>query len=125
LMYRLFSLTQVFDWIKLPHFDILDKVKAKLGHRLSLSVLAKNNLDHSKIDSGTNAVLYWNQHDKASLEKLQKYCEADVIVTRDLYDFGLKNGILHYIDKWNENRSVAIDFGYPKQNNNILQESLF
>ena len=103
----------------------MDKVKAKLGHRLSLLVLAKNNLDHSKIDSGTNAVLYWNQHDKASLEKLQKYCEADVIVTRDLYDFGLKNGILHYIDKWNENRSVAIDFGYPKQNNNILQESLF
>lgn len=110
---------------KLPHFDILDKVKESAGHRISLSVLARDNLGHTKIDSGLNAVMYWNQHDKISLDKLQRYCEADVLVTKQLYDFGIKNGILHYTDKWNELRQIKIDFNYSKQSTNIKQESLF
>ena len=66
-----------------------------------------------KIDKGTNAVLYWVKKDPESLEKLQNYCEADVILTRDLYDFGKKNGFLKYKDKWNDSVRVEIDFSYP------------
>lgn len=115
----------LFQLEKLPHFDILEKVKESCGHRISLSILARDTLKHTKIDSGENAVMYWNHHDKQSLEKLQKYCEQDVRVTVELYDFGLKNGILHYTDKWNEPRTCNVDFSYANNKIVEVQTSLF
>lgn len=102
-----------FDLRKLKHLDILDLIKQAIGYRISLDDLAQVNLDRQKIDHGLNAVLYWNQHTPDSLKKLQKYCQADVLVTRDLYDFVLKNKFLKYVDKWNTTRTIPLDFSYP------------
>jgi len=104
-----------FPLSKLPHFDILEKVKQAFGRRLSLNALAKETLEKEKMDVGINAVLYWRQGDKESLEKLQKYCEDDVLITRDLYDYGLKHKHLKFKDKWNTPRTIEIDFSYPKE----------
>ncbi|MFC1710181.1 ribonuclease H-like domain-containing protein [Patescibacteria group bacterium] len=104
-----------FPLNKLPHFDILDKVKQAFGRRLSLNALAKETLGKEKIDIGINAVLYWKQQDKKSLAKLQKYCEEDVYVTRDLYDYGLNNNHLKFKDRWNTPKEIEIDFSYPKE----------
>jgi len=98
----------------LPHFDILDKVRNVLGHRLSLDAIAKETLGYSKIDDGLNAVRYWRSQDVESMARLRKYCEMDVVVTTDVYKYGLKNGKLKYKDKWNEIREVGVDFSYPK-----------
>ena len=101
------------DIEKLSHFDIMDLVHQKIGRKLSLNSLAQETLGNVKIDKGTNAVLYWAKKDPESLEKLQNYCEADVLLTRDLYDFGKKHGFLKYKDKWNDSVRVEIDFSYP------------
>lgn len=110
-----------------PHFDILDKVRAVLGHRLSLDAIAKETLGYSKIDVGINAVKYWNSHDKESMSKLRRYCEMDVVVTTDVYKYALKNGKLKYKDKWNEPREVEVDFSYPvrKREEPVAQMGLF
>lgn len=105
-----------FDLNTLRHFDILQKVKESLGRRLSLDLLAQSTLNTGKTDSGIKAVEYWRSQSKKDLAKLKKYCEQDVIITRDLYDFGMKNKYLKYIDKWNHPRKVSIDFSYPKKN---------
>lgn len=112
---------------KLPHFDILAKVKERLGHRLSLDALAKETLGHTKIDNGLNAVKYWASGDQASLDKLKKYCEMDVVVTRDLYDHGLHHKLFKFKDKWNELRTVEVDFAYPPEEKpeEIAQMGLF
>jgi DEAD/DEAH box helicase domain-containing protein len=102
-----------YNFKKLSHFDILDRVKEVLGFRLSLDSLAKETLGNGKIDVGSNAVIYWQQHSKDSLEKLKKYCEMDVIITKNLYDYGLKQGHLKYKDKWNTPRIFKVDFSYP------------
>lgn len=102
------------NFSRLPHFDIMQHVRAKLGHNLSLSTLAKYTLGKDKTDVGTNAVLYWNKHDEESLKKLKDYCEADVMITRDLYDYGVSNRELKYIDNWNNVSSFTVDFSYPK-----------
>jgi len=99
----------------LPHFDIMELVRQKLGRRIGLSALAKDTLGNEKIDVGTNAVIYWAKGDPQSLRKLQTYCEADVTLTRDLYDFGRTNKYLKYTDKWNSVVTVEIDFSYPKR----------
>lgn len=104
-----------YEFKKLNHFDILDLVKQSLGFRLSLDAIARETLGHSKTDTGTNAVLYWNQQTPESLEKLKNYCEADVLVTKEIYDYGLKNKILKYKDKWNTPRQFEVDFSYPQK----------
>jgi DEAD/DEAH box helicase domain-containing protein len=98
----------------LPHFDLFDLVRQKIGRKLSLNALAQETLGNVKIDQGTNAVLYWAKGDPVSLGKLRTYCEADVALTRDLYDFGKKSGFLKFKDKWNDSVQVEIDFSYPK-----------
>jgi DEAD/DEAH box helicase domain-containing protein len=102
-----------FPFHKLPHFDIMAKVKEVFGRRISLDAIAKETLDREKTDSGLNAVYYWQKGDKKSLEKLKKYCEADVLITRDIYDFALKNNHLLFKDRWNTLRKVELDFSYP------------
>lgn len=106
-----------YDFKKITHFDIMDQVKNALGFRLSLNAIASETLGHTKIDNGLNAVKYWAQHSPESLAKLKKYCEMDVIVTKEVYDFGLKNKHLKYKDRWNTPRIVEIDFSYPKKVN--------
>lgn len=99
---------------KLPHFDIMKAVRDALGFSLSLNHLATQTLGTEKTDVGTNAVLYWNEHSEKSLAKLKSYCEADVLLTRDLYDFGVTNKKLLYLDKWNNPREIFVDFSYPQ-----------
>jgi len=113
------------DFAKLPHFDILDQVKAVFGRRISLNRIAKDTLGNTKIDSGANAIIYWQKGDPESLNKLKKYCEADVSITRDIYDYGLKNGTLKFTDHWNTPREIKIDFSYSSQAFSAAQTSLF
>ncbi len=114
------------DFATLAHFDILDKIKqANFGRGASLNAIARDSLGTEKIDSGANAVMYFKKGDPESLALLQKYCEADVAITRDVYDFGVKNGFLKFTDKWNNARQVAVDFSYPAETATVKQSSLF
>lgn len=112
-------------WSKLKHFDILAELKKVEGKRASLDSIAKNTLGTTKNDEGANAIKYWNEHTEESLAKLKKYCEMDVEITKNIYDFVLKNGYLKYKDYWNEIHEVKLDFSYPKNEDLIIQNSLF
>lgn len=112
------------DFSKLPHFDILEKIKETIDHRVSLNRIAKDTLGSIKTDNPANATVYWQSGDPASLKKLQSYCEADVILTRDVYDFAVKNKYLKFIDYWNTPRQISVDFSYPLQSSKV-QPSLF
>jgi DEAD/DEAH box helicase domain-containing protein len=111
-------------WPKLKHFDILSELKKIEGKRMSLNALAKATLGTKKNDSGDNAIKYWAAGDPASLAKLKKYCEMDVEITKNIYDHALKNGVLKYIDFWNETHEIKLDFSYPEPEA-TQQNSLF
>lgn len=98
---------------KLHHLDMLDIIKNAFGRRIPLAAIASETLGHTKIDVGTNAVKYYRSGDPKSLAKLKKYCEADVVITKELYDYGLKNKHVKFKDKWNTLRTVEVDFSYP------------
>jgi DEAD/DEAH box helicase domain-containing protein len=110
---------------KLPHFDILDEIKKVAGHKTSLHKIAKATLGVQKTDSGENAVLYWERGDKKSLELLKKYCEDDVRITKDIYDYALKNKSLKFTDYWNNPREIEIDFSYTLRKDPFPQATLF
>ncbi len=112
-------------WPKLKHFDILAELRKVTGKRASLDAIAKETLGSTKNDVGANAIKYWNEHTEESLAKLKKYCEMDVEITKNIYDFVLKNGYLKYKDYWNEIHEVKLDFSYSSEDNGIVQSSLF
>jgi DEAD/DEAH box helicase domain-containing protein len=112
-------------WSKLPHFDILTEIKRIEGKRMPLDSLARATLGVKKSDTGENAIKYWRQATAESLLKLRKYCEADVKITRDIYDYALKNNNLKYIDFWNEIHEIKVDFSYLQEHLSKKQESLF
>ena len=110
------------DLLKLPNFDILQKVEEKVGYRVKLDALAKETLGVQKGGSGLDAITYYHSGD---WEKLTKYCLEDVIITKDLYFYGLQNGKLRYKNKWNEPVTVAIDFKPETKKERGVQVTLF
>lgn len=101
------------NFAKLPHFDILDKIRDESGHRVSLNRVAKDSIGEEKIDQGKNAPQYFQNADPESLKQLVKYCESDVLLTKKVYDFAFQNKILKYTDYWNNARTISVDFSYP------------
>ena len=110
---------------QLPHLDILAKIKSSWGKRISLSNLAKINLGEDKTDQGINAVAYFYQGDETSLKKLQSYCEADVAITKRLYDLILREKRLKVNDRQQGLVNVDLDFSYPDTFWQVSQEKLF
>ena len=74
------------DISKIPTLDILSRIKDSAGHRIKLDSVAQETLGVGKSGDGLDAIKYYHQ---GRLEELQKYCLQDVIVTRDVYDYGL------------------------------------
>jgi len=103
------------DFTKLKHFDVMKIIKDVFGHRVKLDSVAKECLGQGKNASGADAVMWWAKGDKESLANLKKYCEMDVEVTKGIYDFGVKNKKLKFVDHWNEPREIEVDFSYPKE----------
>ena len=98
---------------KFPHFDILEHIKEVNGKRVSLNSIAKETLGDNKADDPRNAILYWQKRDKESLRKLRYYCEEDVRLTKEIYDYGMKNKKLIFKDYWNTLRTIDVNFEYP------------
>jgi len=89
------------DLQKLPTFDILEDIYQRLGFRLGLDHLAKETIDRGKTADGLQAVEWFRQ---GEMDKLTDYCRQDVATTRDLFQYGLKNGHLIYRTKKDDAR---------------------
>ncbi len=83
--YKVLSGLSDFDFSTLPTLDLLKKVHAKLGYRLSLDRLAQETLGTKKSADGLLALKWWKE---GKLREIIDYCIQDVRVTRDLYRFG-------------------------------------
>lgn len=69
--------------------DIYTDVTNFLGHRVGLDDLSKATLGKSKSGKGLEALEWFKQ---GRIEDIKKYCLNDVRLTRDLYEYGKKNG---------------------------------
>ena len=89
------------DLQELPTFDILEDIHQRLGFRLGLDHLAKETMGQGKTADGLQAVEWFR---KGEMDKLTDYCRQDVATTRDLFQYGLKNGHLIYRTKKDDAR---------------------
>lgn len=73
--------------------DILRLLEDELGHRVKLDTVAQATLFANKSGDGLDAIRWYREGD---FESLAKYCIDDVRITRDVYEFGLRHGVVYY-----------------------------
>ncbi len=100
-----------FDLHEITTFDMLDDIKAKLNHRLSLNHLAENTLNSKKSADGLIS-LQWYKEGK--IDKIVEYCQQDVKVTRDLFEYGEKHGYIKYKTRSGVAKDLKVDWKVDK-----------
>lgn len=109
------------DVLKFPSLDLLARFKDATGHRVKLDIIAQESLGKGKTGDGLDAIKYY---ETGQLDKLKEYCLMDVAITRDVYDYGMKNGKLKYKNKWNRSIETPVDFSFKTKKTEGLQMSL-
>lgn len=77
----------------LSSFDLLDDIKVRLGRRISLNDVAAATLGKKKSGHGLQAIEFFKE---GRWEELKKYCLDDVMITKELFDFGVEKGEIRY-----------------------------
>ncbi len=82
------------DLSKIKSLDLMKEVQGVIGRRLKLDTLAEGTLNDKKLDGkGGQSVVWWRN---GEVEKVREYCIQDVKLTRDLFDYAMKNNVLKY-----------------------------
>jgi DEAD/DEAH box helicase domain-containing protein len=88
---------------RLPTLDLLQRIKEKLGFRLSLNHVAQETLGVEKSADGLQSLEWVKQ---GRLDLVEQYCRKDVEILRDLYLHGRRVGHICYRDR--EGRKVKL-----------------
>lgn len=87
-------------------FDILEDIKEKIGRRISLNEVIGATLGKKKTGHGFQAI---NLYNEGKIEELKKYCLDDVMFTKELLEYGIKNGAISYLTP-NGKVSIKVDW---------------
>lgn len=93
------------DLTKIKSIDLLKEIQKSAGRRMKLDQIAEGTLGIKKIGHGLDAIVWWKN---GEIEKIREYCIDDVRITKELYEYALKNGELIFKEGPNINR-VKID----------------
>lgn len=97
-----------FDLFTLPTLDMMDEVYKFLGWRAKLDDLAKSCLGMGKSGNGLDAVRFWKNQE---LKKLAEYCQQDVKVTKEVYEYGVKNSFVSILDRFSGvKKQIPVNF---------------
>lgn len=84
------------DLSNIGSLDILSEIKKSLGKRVKLDNVAEATLGRKKTGHGLEAMQWWKQ---GRYDDVKNYCIEDVRITKDIYEYALKNGLLKYKDR--------------------------
>jgi DEAD/DEAH box helicase domain-containing protein len=76
------------DLTKIRSLDLLKEIKNSYGRRMKLDQIAEGTFGIGKSGNGLEAVAWWRN---GEIEKIRKYCLDDVRITKDVYEYALKN----------------------------------
>jgi DEAD/DEAH box helicase domain-containing protein len=86
-------------------FDLLVDLEKQLGHRIKLEDVAAASLGAGKTADGLQALRWWQQ---GKILEIAEYCAYDVKVTKEVHEFGAKNGFVKFNDKNGREQKVAV-----------------
>jgi DEAD/DEAH box helicase domain-containing protein len=115
--YRVLGAYTSLDFSQIPTFDILEDIHKRLGFRLSLGHLAEQTLGKPKSADGIQAVRWFRE---GNLDAVTGYCKDDVIITSELFQFGLSRGYLLYQTREGQAVRLPVEWSLV----NILGEAI-
>lgn len=93
------------DLLKIKSIDLLKEMQKSAGRRMKLDQIAEGTLGVKKSGNGLEAIKWWKE---GKIEMLKKYCLDDVRITKELYEYALKNNKLIFKEGPNMNE-VKLD----------------
>ena len=93
------------DLFKIKSVDLLKEMQKSAGRRMKLDQIAEGTFGTNKSGGGLDAVKWWRD---GEVEKVKKYCLDDVRITKDVYEYALKNNKLIFKEGGNLNE-VKLD----------------
>jgi len=87
--------------------DLLDHIYNELGFRLKLDDVASATLGTQKSADGLAAVAWYRE---GKIEEILAYCEQDVRVTHDLWQFGRTNRHIVYTDRMGQKKKLPVQW---------------
>jgi uncharacterized protein YprB with RNaseH-like and TPR domain len=93
------------DLFKIKSIDILKEMQKSAGRRMKLDQIAEGTLGIKKSGHGLDAIRWWKS---GEIDKITKYCLDDVKITKEVYEYALKNGKLIFKEGPNMNE-VKLD----------------
>ncbi len=93
------------DLKAIKSLDLLKEIYESLGRRLRLDDVAAATLGTKKSGNGLDAIRWWQA---GEIEKIRKYCQKDVEITKKLFDYILENKSIKYKD-FNKKKELEID----------------
>jgi DEAD/DEAH box helicase domain-containing protein len=91
----------------IPTVDMLDHIYKRLGFRVGLDNLAGATLGTKKSADGLQAVRWYKQ---GRMEEILDYCQQDVAVTRQLYEFGQRQKHVKFRDRNYQTKMVPVNW---------------
>jgi DEAD/DEAH box helicase domain-containing protein len=92
---------------RLPTVDMLDHIYKRLGFRVSLDNLATSTLGTAKSADGLQAVRWYKQ---GRIQEILDYCQQDVEVTRQLYEYGKQHKHIKFRDRNYREQMVPVNW---------------
>jgi DEAD/DEAH box helicase domain-containing protein len=89
----------------IPTVDMLDHIYKRLGFRVSLDNLAGTTLGTKKSADGLQAVRWYKQ---GRMQEILDYCQQDVEVTRQLYEYGQRHKHVKFRDRNYRTKMVPV-----------------
>lgn len=77
--------------------DLLDDIEKVRGHRVSLDSVARATLKEGKSGDGAEALVLFRE---GRMEELKKYCLDDVRLTKNVYEYGCREGKIYFTSTW-------------------------
>jgi DEAD/DEAH box helicase domain-containing protein len=84
-----------WDLKRIRTLDLLARIHAQLGFRVSLNHLAEANFGEAKAGDGLQSLRWWKE---GRIDLIEQYCRKDVEITRRLYELGADQRYLLYRD---------------------------
>jgi DEAD/DEAH box helicase domain-containing protein len=91
----------------IPTVDMLDDIYRRLGFRVSLDNLASTTLGTTKSADGLQAVRWFRE---GRIQEVLDYCQQDVEVTRQLYEYGQQHRHVKFRDRSFRTQMVPVSW---------------
>lgn len=121
LLNKYFKKAELGDLLKKRSLDLLKEIRNSYGRRMRLDQIAEGTFGVNKSGHGLDAIRWWRE---GKIDEIRRYCLDDVKITKDVYEYALKNKRLMF-KEGPFVKEIKLDTKHWEPEEQIKTQSLF